>query len=420
MEPLPAVVRAERMAQLVADLGRVGEQPGGGMVRFTYDDSWAQACGLVAEWMRLIGLEVRRDEVGNVFGRLQGTGSSGDRTILTGSHLDTVRNGGKYDGALGVLAGVAAVELLMETYGRPQRSIEVVGLCEEEGSRYSINFLGSRAMLGLLDPAELDTLRDEDGIVLSDAMRHVGLDPARAAAARRTDVDAFLELHIEQGRILHDEGVDVATVEAITGLLWLDVVVDGRADHAGTTPMDLRRDALQGAAAMTTAMTDLVVQEGWPAVLTTGKWEVVPGGANIVPGRVQFSVDLRHPDADVLRRLSGQVATVCREIAAARGLGVQVEEEKYAAPAPLDPDLQERVAAAARRCGATCRSLVSGAGHDSQIWAPHVPTGMIFVPSVEGRSHCPEEFTGPQDCARGATVLAQVLRDLAYAAEPSL
>jgi allantoate deiminase len=410
---LPATVAPERMAQLVTDLGLVGERPGG-MVRFTYDDAWARAADLVERWMRDIGLAVRRDAVGNVLGRAEGTDSP--RTVLTGSHLDTVLLGGKYDGALGVVAAIAAVELLLTHCGRPSRSLEVVALCEEEGSRYHSNFLGSRAMLGQLERSELDSLRDADGVTLADAMRHVGLDPDAVASARRDDVDAFLELHIEQGRTLHDEGTQIGVVEAITALDWLEVTVRGQADHAGTTPMHARRDAMQAAAAMTTAITGLVERAGHPAVVTCGRWEVEPGGTNIVPGRVRFSVDLRHPDEGVLADLGRGVAAACREVADARGVAVTVERAKYAPPAPMDAGLRERIAEAARVCGASWRDLPSGAGHDSQMWAPHVPTGMIFVPSVDGRSHCPEEYTSPEDAARGATVLATVLHSLAYAA----
>lgn len=411
MTELPAAVAPERMAQLVADLGLIGERPGG-MVRFTYDDAWVQAADLVERWMRDIGLTVRRDEVGNVLGRAEGTDSA--RTVLTGSHLDTVLLGGKYDGALGVVAGIAAVELLLTHCGRPARSLEVVALCEEEGSRYHSNFLGSRAMLGQLERSELDILRDEEGVTLAEAMRRVGLDPDTATAARRDDIDAFVELHIEQGRTLYDEGVQIGVVEGITALDWLEVVVQGRADHAGTTPMHARRDAMQAAAAMTTAITALVERRGHPAVVTCGRWEVAPGGPNIVPGRVRFSVDLRHPDERVLAELGRDVADTCQKVAAARGVTVRVERAKYAPPAPMDAGLRTRIAEAARVCGASCRSLQSGAGHDSQMWAPHVPTGMIFVPSVDGRSHCPEEYTSPEDAARGATVLATLLHSLTY------
>lgn len=410
-DPLPEVP-PERMEQLVSELGRIGAQPGGGLIRFAYDDAWRTAGAHVARRMTEVGLQVRTDAVGNVFGRLPGTTSAA--TVLTGSHIDTVRHGGAYDGALGVLAGLAAIETLIRTHGTPRKSLEVVALCEEESSRFAADFLGSRAMLGTVGPDEPDSLRDADGCTLADAMRGAALDPAAIPTARRTDVEAFVELHIEQGRVLHDEGTRIGVVAAITGLHWLDVTVTGRADHAGTTPMDLRLDAVQGAAEMTTAITALVEAEGRPAVATCGRWQVLPGGVNIVPEHVRFSVDLRHPDEPTLHRLAGRVRDECARIASRRGLRVALDDTKAVPPAPMDDRLQELIGQAAAEHAVSARSLPSGAGHDSQMWAPHVPTAMVFVPSVDGRSHCPEEFTPADDCAVGASVLASTLRELAY------
>jgi allantoate deiminase len=400
------------MEQLVTELGKVGEQPGGGLIRFMYDDAWRTAGELVARWMAEVGLQVRTDAVGNVFGRLPGTES--ESTVLTGSHIDTVRLGGRYDGALGILTGLAAIEALIRTCGRPRKSLELVALCEEESSRFAANFFGSRAMLGAIRDDEPESMRDADGVTLADAMRRVGLDPTAIGSARRGDVEAFVELHIEQGRVLADEGTQIGIVSAITGLRWLDVTVSGRADHAGATPMDLRRDAVQGAAEMTQAMTALVDAEGRPAVVTCGAWQVLPGGVNIVPERVTFSVDLRHPDEASLDRLAGRIRQECARIATRRGLAVAINDTKAVPPAPMEESVRKLIKQATEEHGVSARSIPSGAGHDSQMWAPHVPTAMIFVPSVEGRSHCPEEYTSAGDCAVGASVLASTLRELAY------
>jgi allantoate deiminase len=400
------------MAELVAELGRVGEQPGGGLVRFMYDDAWRRAGDLLRRWMAEAGLEVRTDAVGNVFGRLPGTASAG--TVLTGSHVDTVRLGGRYDGALGVLSGLAALETLRKDYGRPRKSLEVVALCEEESSRFPANFFGSRAMLGTITDDEPETLRDAEGVRLAEAMMRAGLDPLAIGSARRDDVETFVELHIEQGRVLQDTGAGIGIVTAITGLCWLDVTVSGQADHAGATPMDLRRDAMQGAAETTQALTALVEAEGRPAVVTCGSWQVLPGGVNIVPERVTFSVDLRHPDAATLERLAHRIGAECERIADRRGLSVDLANTKWVPPAPMDESVRAHIGKAAGEHGVDALAIPSGAGHDSQMWAPHVPTAMIFVPSVEGRSHCPEEYTTPEDCALGASVLAATLRRLAY------
>ena len=406
----PVVVDEERLGTYIEELGRIGEVPDRGLFRFQYDDAWASARDTLQEWIRALGLEARVDAVGNLFGRLQG---SEDGVILTGSHVDTVPSGGRYDGALGVVGGLAALAALRDR-GTPTRTVEVVALCEEESSRFPANFFGTRAMLGLIDPTEPDRLVDGNGVKLADAMRRVALDPAAVGQAARSDVEAFLELHIEQGRVLADEGVDVGLVEVIPAIAWETITVHGRQDHAGATPMDLRKDAFQAAAQMARDITSLVEREGRPAVATTGRWTVEPGQPSVVPGRVEFSLDLRHPELSVRDRLLDGVHEICTSVAAQRGVEVTVVRDKDEEPATLDESLIEVCRLAAESCGATWRRMPSGAGHDSQLMATRVPTAMIFVPSVEGRSHTPAEYTELADCARGASVLATALHRLAY------
>src|SRR5918912_2500871 len=319
--PTPIVEPAE-MQRLVETLGAIGEQPGGGIIRHVYDPAWVAARRQLAEWMRDAGLAVREDAVGNLFGRVEG---DSPRTILTGSHVDTVRLGGRYDGALGVLSALAAVRLLKDRLGKPKRSLEMVALCEEEDSRFHCNFWGTRGILGLIEAGELESLRDEHGSSIGQAMTEVGLQPERFREAIRDDLDAFVELHIEQGRILFDEGLPLGVVDTITGLYRFRVTVEGRTDHAGTTPMDLRRDALQAAAQMAREMTRIVEQAGRPAVITNGWWDVQPGGWNIGPCPVHFSVDLRHPDEATKQRLAASLRQTSDAIAATRGVSVGYE-----------------------------------------------------------------------------------------------
>lgn len=405
------VVDEDRLGTYIEQLGRIGEAADGGLYRFQYDDAWQQARDTLLQWMREVGLQTRVDAVGNVFGRLQG---HGDGVIFTGSHVDTVPSGGRYDGALGVVGGLAALAALRDR-GTPTRTLEVVALCEEESSRFAANFFGTRAMLGLIGPEEPDRLVDRDGVTLAEAMRAAGLDPAAVGTAARQDLEAFLELHIEQGRVLADEGVDVGLVEVIPAIAWETITVHGRQDHAGATPMDLRRDAFQAAAEMAREITSLVEREGRPAVATTGRWTVEPGQPSIVPGRVEFSLDLRHPELPVRDRLLGGVHDICTSVAARRGVEVTIVRDKDEEPATLDEALLDVCRRAAESCGATWRRMPSGAGHDSQLMATRVPTAMVFVPSVEGRSHSPAEYTTLADCARGASVLATALHRLAYA-----
>jgi allantoate deiminase len=260
----------------------------------------------------------------------------------------------------------------------------------------------------------MDDLRDETGVTIGEAMSAVGLDPELYADAIRDDLDAFVELHIEQGRILFDEGLPLGIVDAITGLYRFRVTVEGRTDHAGTTPMDLRRDALQAAAQIAREMTEIVEKAGRPAVVTNGWWDVLPGAWNIVPGLVHFSVDLRHPDEPTKQRLAAEVRQRGEQIAADRGISVAYSVVSDVPPKDMDPEVKAHLHAAAEACGVQWIPMISGAGHDSQVMATRVPTAMLFVPSFEGRSHSAAELTTPEDAARGATVLAAALHRLAY------
>lgn len=393
-------------------LGSIGWQDEGGMRRPVYSAAWTQARSKLAEWMGAAGLEVREDSVGNLFGRMRGRDES--RTILTGSHLDTVPLGGKFDGALGILTGLVALQALREQAGQPRRSLEVVALCEEEGSRFPAHYWGTRAILGLIETEELEQLRDDLGISIAEAMRAAGLYPHRYREAVRSDVDAFLELHIEQGRLLFEEHIDLGIVQAIVGLQQRWITIRGRADHAGTTPMDLRRDALQAAAQMAVEITRQVEQEGRPAVVTLGKWEVKPGAVNVIPDEVRFSIDLRHPDEKVKQRLAATLWESCQNIARERGVLISSEILSDSQPSVMDATLQSVFVQAAKTCGASWKAMPSGAGHDSQEMARRLPTAMLFVPSVEGRSHSAAEYTTPESAALGATVLATALYSLAY------
>ncbi len=408
----PIRIDAVILHQYVDALSTIGWQAEGGIIRPVYSAAWVQAREQVAAWMRAAGLEVREDAVGNLFGRLRGRDDS--RTILTGSHLDTVPLGGRFDGALGILAGLVALRSLLERAGQPRRSLEVVALCEEEGSRFEAHYWGTRAMLGLVEADELERLRDEQGMSIAEAMRGAGLSPERYREAVRHDLEAFLELHIEQGRVLYEERVHLGIVEAIVGLQHQRITVRGRADHAGTTPMAMRRDALQVAAHMAIEITRLVEQEGRPAVVTLGKWSVKPGAVNVVPEEVSFSIDLRHPDEDTKQRLATTMRVRCEAIARERGLTLSSEITSNSPPSRMDLALQSVLIQAAETCGASWKAMPSGAGHDSQEMARHLPTAMLFVPSVEGRSHSAAEYTMPEDAARGATVLATAFYQLAY------
>jgi len=391
------------LEQRLDELYKIGAEPGGGAYRPLYGNAWAEAGACVERWMKGVGLEIRRDAVGNIWGRLNGTEQA--RAIVTGSHIDTVRHGGRLDGALGIVAGLTAVEALLKEKGKPRRTLEVVAICEEEGSRFATNFWGSRAIVGAIDSPDA---------AMAEAMRERGLDPATVASAARDDIDTFVELHIEQGAVLETANVPLAVVSAIVGTAHLELAVTGRPDHAGTTPMDMRRDALAGAAAMVQAVESIARSLGKPAVATVGKIRAEPDQINVVPGRVVFTVDLRHSDPGARRALEERTRSLCRTIAAERGLELEVRVLHERPPVPMHAEVRAVLTRAAQECGVQATELVSGAGHDAQILAARCKVGMLFVPSVGGRSHCPEEHTDPGHLELGVRVLVRALELLAY------
>ena len=385
------------------ELYTIGAQPDGGAYRGLYDDAWAAAVERVERWLKNAGLKTRRDAVGNLWGRVDGTDQG--KSIVTGSHIDTVRRGGRLDGGLGIVAGLTAVETLLKTRGKPRRTLEVVAICEEEGSRFATNFWGSRAITGGIDAVDPE---------IAAAMRERGLDPRLIATAARTDIDTFVELHIEQGAVLETSGMPIAIVSAIVGTAHLEIVVTGRPDHAGTTPMELRRDALAASAAMIHAIESLARSLGRPAVATIGRLRVEPDQINVVPGRVVFTVDLRHSDLRAREALEARIRSVCSTIASERSLGVDTRILQQRSPVPMNRDVRALLTQAAKDCGVEAAEMVSGAGHDAQILAARCKVGMLFVPSIGGRSHCPEEATSPRHVELGTRVLARTLELMAY------
>jgi allantoate deiminase len=403
-----------RLLRRLDDLAQRGALPHGGIYRPLYSPQWSSAMELVTIWMKDAGLLVRRDAVGNVWGRIEG--SRGGRVIATGSHIDTVRGGGALDGALGVVAGIEAVSSLWQRFGRSTRILECLAICEEEGSRFDTNFWGARAIADRLEPGEADRVRDADGVTLADAMRAVGLDPVLAASAVRRDLDIFVELHIEQGPVLEDHGPRLGVVTTIAGTAHLEMTVRGQPDHAGAMAMDRRRDALLGASAMSLAIADAAVRMGHPAVATVGTITVEPSQVNVVPGLARFSVDTRHPDPARRSELINQIGEVCKRIASERSLVLETRMLRDRPPVRLSPRVTDVLRHACVAAGVEPREMTSGAGHDAQVLTAAANTGMLFVPSIGGRSHCPEEATAAEDVVLGTRALATALRELAYEA----
>lgn len=385
----------------------IGALPSGGVWRPVYSRAWDEARALVRGWLEDAGLAVREDAVGNVFGRLEGSESG--RVVMVGSHIDTVYAGGRLDGALGVVGAIAAVRALMASEPGPRRTVEVFVSCEEEDSRFVCDFWGSRAVLGQVHPGEAERYRDVDGVRMGDAMRGVGLDPARVRDAARNDLAAFLELHIEQGPVLEREGVALGVVEAISGLNRIAVTIAGKADHAGTTPIALRSDALLAAARVVERVRELADRLGEPARATVGRLFVRPNQPNIVPGSAELIVDCRHPDRARQERLSDDIRAECARIGRDSGVEVTTDVLVDQPPTAMDPQLARLVDDAIRARGLSFRRMVSGAGHDSQILGRAIPAAMIFVPSHGGRSHSPAEHTPEEQLMPGVQALADAL-----------
>ncbi|RIX51528.1 Zn-dependent hydrolase [Paenibacillus nanensis] len=386
---------------------------GPGVTRLLYTKEWLEAQRAVAAKMTEIGLIAEYDDTGNLFGILPGEHSQ-QPSVITGSHIDTVVDGGKYDGAYGIAAGLAALEYLKETYGRPKRSLEVVSLCEEEGSRFPIAYWGSGSIAGERSFEDIQGLTDGEGVSFAAAMRECGFGLGRHREPARKNIGSFVELHIEQGGVLEYEGLPVGVVDAIVGQRRFNVTVNGKANHAGTTPMPMRRDALEGAGAMITMLREEAIRLGAPLVATVGRLQVSPNVPNVVPGKAEFTVDVRHSEPERLEAFCSWFTEAFRQAAESRGLEIVCLEWLREEPALMDEKLKGDIAAACGEMGIPFRRMVSGAGHDAQMLSRICPAAMLFVPSRGGVSHSPEEYTSPRGLALGVLVLARLLYRLGY------
>ena len=396
------------MSSLAADLeeaARIGADDGG-VSRFAWTPELAQANEWLVGRLQELGLETEIDAAGNVLGRWEeGEGTA----VLVGSHLDTVPRGGRYDGALGVLAALEVVRTLKHEGISLRRPLWIVSFNDEEGSRFQTGMLGSRAFIGDLDP------EDWRRRGVADAMAAGGFDFERLGEAKAVDrVGAYLELHIEQGPVLEQEGLDLGIVSGIAGLLGFRVRLSGEANHAGTTPMASRRDALAGASRIVLELRDEARSRG-DMTANVGILTVAPGGFNVIPGTAEFTIDARAGDADTFERAEKFVRDTLERVAAEEQLELEVTKTHRKPPTPLDPGLQDLLAQGAAAEGATARSMPSGAGHDAMVLAKHVPAAMLFVPSRAGISHSPDEYTSPEQCELGARVLGRAVRALVAA-----
>lgn len=398
-----------RLLSRIADLGRVGALPGGGVCRLALTPADGEGRDLVTGWMRDLDLEVVVDRIGNIFATRPGTRPG--PSVMIGSHIDTVATGGLYDGNLGVLAGLEVVAALNDAGITTEKPITVAAFTNEEGARFAPDMLGSLVHVGGLDLETARAIRSIDGTVLGEDLAAIGY--AGPAAIGTVEAAAYLEYHIEQGPVLEAEGIEIGVVEGVQGISWTELTIDGRSSHAGTTPMRLRRDAGLAANRIAAGIGAIAREIGGDMVGTVGSLKLTPGLVNVVAARAVMTVDLRHPDETVLRRAEALFADLIERIAAEESVVISRRPLARFEPVAFDAALVDRVEATARRLGRTTRRLFSGAGHDAQMLARVCPAAMIFVPSVDGLSHNVREFTTDADIAAGLAVLAELTLELA-------
>jgi beta-ureidopropionase / N-carbamoyl-L-amino-acid hydrolase len=402
-------INANRLAARLEALGAVGAIPGGGVSRLALTAEDRAGRDLVAGWMRELGLAVTTDAIGNVVGVRQGL-ESGPR-VMAGSHIDTVRTGGRFDGNLGVLAGLEVLQTLNEARIVTRRPLAVAFFTNEEGARFNPDMMGSLVYVGGLPLDQALATVGIDGERVGDCLKKIGYDGA--APCGDPQVHAYVELHVEQGPVLDSEGITIGAVEGVQGISWTEFTVRGVSNHAGTTPMRMRHDAGYVACAIAQQAREIARSLGGDQVATVGAVNLSPNLVNVIADQAVFTVDLRNTDEAVLQQAERRLHAFAAEAAAAEGVTLSHRTLARFEPVAFDPAVVNLVEATARGLGHSVRRLPSGAGHDAQMLARVCPAGMIFVPSVAGISHNVKEFTALSDLEAGANVLLHTLLALA-------
>lgn len=408
-------VNIDRIRRHIEQLAQFTATPGAGSTRPSYTPEYRQACDYLVEQARALALDVRVDAVGNIRVRLAGSDPQAP-VVMSGSHLDTVINGGDFDGILGVVGALEVIQTLIENDVRPTHPIEAVNFVEEEGTNFRCPLAGSKALTGVFDAEGLKQLHNDRGMSMFDAAREFGLQPQRLAEDQLQpgEVKAMIELHIEQGAVLESERLAVGVVDRIAGSKNYRVRLQGRANHAGTTPMPLRHDALAAAAEMIQAIETVAAGEVQPTtVATVGRIACLPNASNVIPARVEFSIDLRDIDQDAIDRAAELIFARLSAIAERRRIGWESELTGESSPQPFSPAIVELLDRCAARAGLRYKRMHSGALHDAVMLTRLTDVGMIFVPSIDGRSHTPREKTDYADIEVGANLLLQAIHELA-------
>jgi len=401
-------INETRINQTMQELGELGDSPEG-MLRVAYSPEDIAGRDYAIKMMQEAGLETHIDTAGNIIGRKPGSDDSLP-AIAMGSHTDTVPKGGKYDGALGVMAAIEVIRTLEEQGHNTRHPLEVINFTNEEGTRFHRWLVGSRSMSGLLEQEDLDAV-DDDGLSLGPCLADIGGDISRIEEAVRKpgELAAYFELHIEQGPYLDRSGTPIGVVTGITGRAVFEVEIEGKANHAGTTPMSTRRDALVSASKLVLAIQKMAAEQEICRVSTVGSIKAVPNAVNVIPGSASIGLEFRDTDMEALASAEQELQRITDQAVIDDAVDIDVIRHRFTTSVPITPDMQAMVAEAAENCGFEWESLPSGAGHDAQAVANIAPVAMIFVPSLDGISHSKEEYSTPQDCANGAQVLLELL-----------
>jgi N-carbamoyl-L-amino-acid hydrolase len=395
-------------------MAEIGATPKGGVKRLTLTEVDRAGRDRFAQWCQQAGLTVRMDEMGNMFARRPGRDPK-RKPVLFGSHLDSQPTGGKFDGALGVIAGLEVMRTLQDLNIETEAPLELINWTDEEGSRFGHSLMGSGVWSGVYDQTATYALRDTEGVSVIEALEGIGYKGDHPA--RPFEADSYFELHIEQGPILEREGKRIGIVTGGQAQVWYEAVLTGQDSHAGTTPPSARRDALLGAARMVTLVDGMMRARGEDGRGTVGRLQVFPNSCNVVPGEVRFSVEFRHPSGDEIEVLAAEFPAQAQAIAEELGLVLELRELFRIPAQPFDPECVGLVRAAAARLGLPAREIISGAGHDAVYVARCVPTAMIFTPCKDGLSHNEAESILPEEAADGCQVLFEAI--LARANHPA-
>ena len=410
--PTQLRVNNGRLMQRLMDLAQIGSIDGGGCARLALTDEDKAGRDLVIAWMQELGLSITIDVIGNVVG-VWDVGSG--RPVMTGSHIDTVRTGGKYDGNLGVLAGLEVIQTLQENAFTPRRPLAVGIFTNEEGARFAPDMLGSLVYVGGMPIEEALEIVSIDGVTVASELERIGYNGATPCPAIAPH--SFVELHIEQGPVLEQEDIRIGAVTGVQGISWQEVTIEGQSNHAGTTPMSMRKDPALVAAEITVFLRSIAIRMGGNQVCTVGKIDLHPNLINVVPAKAILTLDVRNTDEQLLLQAEAEIAEFLARVAEQEHVSITTRSLARFEPVQFAESVINMVNDIAVEHGHTVRQMPSGAGHDAQMLARVCPTGMIFVQSRDGISHNAAEYTSPEDIEAGSNILLHTMLQMAQSEE---